>query len=118
MNHVVLLAGDHPGLRRHLAETVGESAIHAVGIATVLERPGGEPRRGRQRARLVLGSVTVGTDAVVDRLTALELLWSLIDDHPSVVEVALVIGQGGRRSAGSGRSARARAGPCSAISMR
>ena len=44
MNDVVFLRGHHPGLRRHLAEAVGERAIEAVGVAAVLEPARGEPQ--------------------------------------------------------------------------
>ncbi len=94
MDHVVLLLGNHPGLCGHLAEAVREGAIHAVGIAAVLERRRSESRRGRQRAGLVLRAVTVGADAA-DRSPhrAGTASGPEAGDHPGVVEIALVIGQ-------------------------
>ena len=93
VDDVVLLPGDHPGLRRHLAEAVGDGPVEAVGIAAVPERRGGEPRGVRQRAGLILGAVAVGADAGVDRLAALEARRAQVGDEPGVIEPALVLGQ-------------------------
>ena len=38
VDQIVLLPGNQPGLRGHLAKTIGKCAIHVVGIGTVLER--------------------------------------------------------------------------------
>ena len=89
----------------HLAEAVGERPVHAERVAAVLERARGEPERGRQRAGLVLRAVAVGADAVVDRLAALEALRSEAGDQAGVVDVVLVLGQGRRRRAATGRAA-------------
>ncbi len=43
MDHVVLLRRHHPGLRRHLAEAVGQRAVEAVRVLAVLELARGEP---------------------------------------------------------------------------
>ncbi len=96
VDDVVLLPRDHPGLRGHLAEAVGEGAIQGVGVAAVLERRGGEPGRSRQRAGLIPGPMAVGADAVVNRRAAPEVFRPQLSDDPGVVEPAFVVGQGWR----------------------
>jgi hypothetical protein len=120
MDHVVLLARHHPGLRDHQAVAVSERAVDRMGIAAVLELPLGEPQCRGERAGRIERAVAVGADAGIDRLAALEgrprpLGLPPVAEEGRVVDVGLV-GRGrlrrqhGRIGGQGGRPLRAAGG--------
>ena len=111
VDDVVLLLGDHPRLPDHPAESVGQRLIHPKRVRAVLERPGAEPRRRRQRAGPLLRAVAVGADPDVNRLAPAIVLIAQAGDHSRVVHVLLVVGQGGDGERRFRRPQRQRAPP-------
>ena len=118
VDHVVFLPGNHPRLCSHLTEPDGKSAIHSEGITAVFQSRCRKSRRGWQRAGAVLGSMAVGADPVVDRLSAVERTLIQRADQSGVIEIAFIIRQRRGQQRWIGSSCSGRAGPYSVISIR
>ena len=93
VDDVVLLLRDHPRLRGHQPEAVRQCLVHPQRIGAVLELPLGELQRRRQRSRLVLRSVAVDAEPVVDRLAPLKRLNVEVAEHSRVIDLLFVLGQ-------------------------
>ena len=93
---VVLLLRDHPGLRYHQVEAMGERFVHAMRIAAVAELIGGETQRRGQRTGLVFGAMAVHAQSAIDRFAPLVALLIQVGDHAGVIDVLFILRQ--RRS--------------------